>query len=169
MAATMIAAIGSIHNFPSVSALKSYFGWAPAVAQSGSTLDRSRLTHGGTRTMKQIMFLLVAQLIGRQDNEWAKLYDRLVKATCSYDERRQTYVGKIRVIGRVAGQMIEAFYALLKRDAELLSRLPPGQDPPPPLLYDPEVHRRHRQGHYKPLKSIPLPNTITYLRDPSPE
>ncbi len=64
------------------------------------------------------------------------------------------------VIGRVAGQMIAAFYALLMRDAELLSKLPPGQELPP-LLYDPEVHRRNRQGHYKPLKSIPLPNTIT--------
>jgi len=36
-AATIIAAIGSIHNFPSASALKSYFGWAPVVAQSGSS------------------------------------------------------------------------------------------------------------------------------------
>lgn len=169
MAATMIAAIGSIHNFPSASALKSYFGWAPVVAQSGSTLDRARLTHGGTRTMKQIMFLAVGQAIRLRDNEWAQLYDRLVKATCSYDERRQTYVGKTRVMGRVAGQMIEAFYALLKRDAELLSKLPTGQEPPPPLLYDPEVHRRHRQGGYKPLKLIPLPNTITFSHDPSLE
>lgn len=169
MAATMIAAIGSIHTFPSASALKSYFGWAPAVAQSGKTLDRVRLTHGGTRTMKQIMFLVVGQAIRWPNNEWALLYDRLVKATCSYDERRQTYIGKTRVIGRVAGQMIEAFYALLKRDAELLSTLPPGQEPPPPLLYDPEVHRRHRQGHYKPLKSLPLPNVITFSQGSSPE
>ena len=46
----------------------------------------------------------------------------------------------------VAGQMIETFHALLKRDAELLSKLPPSQEPPPPLLYDPEVHRSHPQG-----------------------
>jgi len=45
-AATIIASIGSIHNFPSASALKSYFGWAPVVTQSGSILDHSRLTHG---------------------------------------------------------------------------------------------------------------------------
>lgn len=43
-AATIIAAIGSIRNFPSASALKSYCGWAPVVAQSGSTLDHSGLT-----------------------------------------------------------------------------------------------------------------------------
>src|SRR5262249_3286833 len=53
-AGAMLAAIGSIHNFPSASALKAYFGWAPVVVQSGSTLDHARLTRGGTRTMKQI-------------------------------------------------------------------------------------------------------------------
>ena len=129
MAATTIAAVGSIHNFPSASALKSYFGWAPVVVQSGSTLDHSRLTRGGTRTMKQMLFLAVFQAIRLQDNEWAKLYDRLVKAKCPYDERTQSYVGKTRVIGRVAGQMTEAIYALLKRDAEILSKVLPGRGP----------------------------------------
>jgi len=162
-AATIIAAVGSIYNFPSASALKSYFGWAPVVAQSGSTLDRSRLTRGGTRTMKQIMFLAVLQAIRLRDNEWARLYERLVKAKCPYDERTQSHTGKTRVIGRVAGQMTETIYALLKRDAELLSKVPLGQEPPPPLLYDPEVHRYHRQGHYRPLKSTPPPNVITIL------
>jgi len=169
MAATIIAAVGSIHNFPSASALKSYFGWAPVLAQSGSTLDHSRLTRGGTRTMKQILFLAVFQAIRLQDHEWANLYNRLVKTTCPYDERTQSYVGKTRVIGRVAGQMTEAIYALLKRDAELLSTVPPGQDPPPPLLYDPEVHRKHPEGHYRPLKSTPPPNTITVLHVRSSE
>lgn len=162
-AATIIAAVGSILNFPSASALKSYFGWAPVIAQSGSTLDRSRLTYGGTRTMKQILFLVVFQAIRSQENEWGKLYERLVKARCPFNEKTQSYVGKKRVIGRIAGQMTEAIYALLKRDAELLSKVPPDQDPPPPLLYDPEVHRRHREGEYRPLKSTPLPNTITVL------
>ncbi len=168
-AATIIAAIGSIHNFPSASALKSYFGWAPVITQSGSTLDHSHLTRGGTRTMKQILFLAVFQAIRLQDNEWAKLYERLVKARCPYDEKTQSRVGKKRVIGRVAGQMTEAIYALLKRDAELLAKVPPGQDPPPPLLYDPEVHQQHRQGHYRPLKSTPLPNTIIVLHPLSTE
>jgi len=168
-AATIIAAIGSIHNFPSASALKSYFGWAPVVVQSGSTLDHSRLTRGGTRTMKQILFLAVFQAIRLQDNEWAKLYERLVKTRCPFDEKTQSRVGKKRVIGRVAGQMTEAIYALLRRDAELLAKVLPGQDPPPPLLYDPEVHQRHRQGDYRPLKSTPLPNTITVLHPFSSE
>ena len=168
-AATIIAAIGSIYNFPSASALKSYVGWAPVVAQSGSALDVSYLTRGGTRTMKQIMFLAVMQVIRLRDNEWARLYERLVKARCPFDERTQSYTGKTRVIGRVAGQMIEAIYALLMRDAELLSHIPPGQEPPPPLLYDPEVHHRHRHGHYRPLKSTPPPNVITLTHLSSPE
>jgi transposase len=150
MAATSIAAIGSIHNFPSVASLKSYFGWAPVVAQSGSTLDHTRLTHGGARTMKHMLFLAVFQAIRLKDNEWARLYERLVKTKCPFDERTQSYLGKTRVIGRVAGQMTEAIYALLKRDAELLSKVPPSQDPPPPLLYDPEVHRQHHHGTTAP-------------------
>ena len=113
--------------------------------------------------MKQILFLVVFQAIRSQENEWGKLYERLVKARCPFNEKTQSYVGKKRVIGRIAGQMTEAIYALLKRDAELLSKVPPDQDPPPPLLYDPEVHRRHREGQYRPLKSTPLPNTITVL------
>ena len=169
MAATMLAAVGSIHNFPSASALKSYFGWAPVVVQSGSTLDHSRLTRGGTRTMKQMLFLAVLQAIRLHDTEWAKLYDRLVKTKCPYDERTQSYLGKTRVIGRVAGQMTEAIYALLKRDAEVVSKVLPGQELPTPLRYDPAVHRQHRQGQYRPLKSTPLPNTITVLRPRSPE
>lgn len=119
--------------------------------------------------MKQIVFLAVMQVIRLRDNEWVRLYERLAKARCPFDKRTQSYTGKTRVIGRVAGQMIEAMYALLMRDAEPLSRLPQGQEPPPPLLYDPEMHQRHRQGHYRPLKSTPPPSVITIAHFSSPE
>jgi transposase len=165
--ATIIAAIGSIDNFSCAAQLKSYFGWAPVREQTGTSFDRSHLTRGGTRTMKQMMFLVVTQMISRPESEWTKLYERLVKARCPYNERYQAHTGKIRVMGRIAGQMTEMVYALLKRDAELLSKVPPGQEPPPPLLYDPEVHRRHRQGQYRPLKSIPPPNMMI-LQPPHP-
>jgi transposase len=46
--ATILAAIGSIENFPNAGSLKSYCGWSPTVKQSGSTLDSTRQTHGGT-------------------------------------------------------------------------------------------------------------------------
>jgi transposase len=117
MAATMVAAMGSIHNFSSAAKLKSYFGWAPVREQTGISFDRMHLTRGGTRTMKQMMFLVVSQAIRLQDNEWARLYERLVKTKCPYDERTRSHVGKLRVIGRIAGQMIEIMYALLKWDA----------------------------------------------------
>ncbi len=79
---------------------------------------------------------------------------------CPYDERTGERKGKLRVMGRVAGQMIETMYALLKKDAEILSKIPPGQEPPPPILYDSALHRRHREGHYQPLKSSPPPSII---------
>jgi len=162
--ATIIAAIGSIENFPNAGSLKSYFGWAPVVAQSGKTMDQTTQTHGGTRTIKQMMFLIVTMVI-RQETEWAILYQRLVQTKCPYDDRRGVRTGKLRVIGRVAGQMIETMYALLKTDAEVLSKVPQGKEPPPPFLYDPELHRKHREGHYRPLKSSPRPQVITLLPD----
>lgn len=162
MAATIIAAIGHIDNFPNAGTLKSYFGWAPRREQTGTMFDRSHLTHGGTRTMRQMMFLIVATVI-RQETEWAHLYERLVQKNCAYDERRGERTGKLRVIGRVAGQMIETMYALLKTDAEVLSKVPAGKEPPPPILYDPALHRRHREGHYQPLKSLARPTVITLL------
>jgi hypothetical protein len=121
--ATILAAIGSIDNFPNAGSLKSYFGWSPKVAQSGVTLDYAGQTSGGTRTMKQMMFLIVWSLV-RRETEWAKLYERLVQAKCPYDPRTGERTGKLRVLGRVAGQVIEAMYALLKTDAEVLSKVP---------------------------------------------
>jgi len=89
-----------------------------------------------------------------------------VQARCPYDERTGERKGKIRVMGRVAGQMIKTIYALLKTDAEVLSKVPPGKEPPPPTLYDPALHRKHREGYYRPLKSSPRPTVITLLPDP---
>ncbi len=161
-AATVIAAIGSIENFPNAGSLKSYFGWSPTVTQSGSTLDSVGQTRGGTRTMKQMMFLIVSNLIHR-DTEWAKLYERLVQAKCPYDEHTGQRKGRLRIIGRVAGQLIETIYALLKTDAEALSKVTPGTVPPAPVLYDPELHRRHREGHYQPLKVSARRPVLTLL------
>ncbi len=109
-----------------------------------------------------MMFLIVATVI-RQETEWAHLYERLVQKNCAYDERRGERTGKLRVMGRVAGQMIETMYALLKTDAEVLSKVEPEKESPPPILYDPALHRKHREGHYQPLKSSPRPNVITLL------
>lgn len=151
-AATIIASIGHIDNFESAARLKSYFGWAPAIAQSGSTLDSSKLTRAGTRTVKQMLFLIVGNAIQKKDCEWARIYERLVPIKCRWDERTRSYKGKLVVMGRLAGQITEMIYALLKKDAETLRKVPQGQEPPPPLLYDPEVHRAHRQGKYRSMK-----------------
>src|SRR5260370_28256200 len=106
-AATIIASIGHIDNFEKAARLKSSFGWAPAVAQSGSTLDSSKLTRAGTRTMKQMLFLIVGNAIQKKDCECAKLYERLVPIKCRWDERTRAYKGKLLVMGRLAGQITE--------------------------------------------------------------
>ena len=161
-AATIIALIGNIANFSRPSQLKSYFGWAPTIAQSGQTLDRARLTPRGLRQTKQMLYLLVWTAI-RMDCEWARMYERLVPIKCSYDERTRKYTGRGRVIGRIAGQMLSVIYALLKKDQETLSKLTPGTKAPDPVLYDPAVHRQHRAGQYQAPSSMEKPNKLVQL------
>jgi hypothetical protein len=59
--------------------------------------------------------------------------------------------------------MASMIFALLKTDQELLAKVPLGQDPPAPMLYDPEVHRRHRTGHYRSLKPGTQPRKTIQL------
>jgi transposase len=164
-AAMMIAAIGAIANFRNAAALKSYFGWAPSVAQSGTSLDRNTLTQGGTRALKKTMFLIVGNAI-RMDGEWAKIYERLVPLKCRYDERTRTYKGKLKVIGRIAGQMISLIYALLKKDWEVLAVTPPGKEPSEPTIYDPVLHHAHREGGYRSQKPREHRGRIIQLPQP---
>jgi transposase len=165
-AAMMIAAIGSIANFPDAAALKSYFGWAPTTAQSGTSLDRSKLTQGGARSMRKTMFLIVGNAI-RMDCEWAKIYERLLPLKCNYNERTRSYKGKLKVIGRLAGQIIALIYALLKKDWETVTATPPGKELPPPVLYDPALHRFHREGSYRSQKPRERRGRVVYLPRPS--
>jgi len=100
-AAAIIASIGNIANFEHASHLKSYFGWVPQVSQSGSTLDRAKLTPRGQRQMKQTMYLVVWQAIQLKDSEWRKIYERLVPIKCSFNERTRQYTGRGKVIGHL--------------------------------------------------------------------
>ncbi len=80
------------------------------------------------------------------------------------DEKKRAYVGRGRVIGRVAGQMLSVAYTLLKKDQEVLEKLPIGASLPEPTLSDPEIHHKHRAGQYqapsaeKPRKLIEFPH-----------
>lgn len=161
-AATIIATVSNIANFEKASELKSYFGWAPKRDQSGSSFDRTALSKRGVRSMKQMLFLTAVRAVG-MEGEWAHIYQRLLPRLATYDERTKDYRGKLRVIGRIAGQLASMIFALLKTDQELLSQVPTGQQPPPPMLYDPMVHRRHQEGHYRSLKPGTQPRTIIRL------
>jgi hypothetical protein len=59
-------------------------------------------------------------------------------------------------------------YALLKKDAEVLSKVPPGVKVPEPTLYDREIHQAHRQGKYRSLKPVEKKEKIVLLPKPSP-
>src|SRR5436190_8234491 len=121
-AAILIAFISNITNFERPAQLKSYCGWVPAISQSGTTLDQAHLSPRGSRLLKPTIYIAVWKAI-RMDCEWARLYERLVPIKCRYDEKKRTYVGRGRVIGRIAGQMLSVAYTLLKSDQETLSKL----------------------------------------------
>jgi len=161
-AAAILATIGHIGNFEDASHLKSYFGWAPKRAQTGITFDRTSLTKGGSREMKKVMYLVAWNAI-KTETEWASLYKRLVPRLCTYDERTQTYKGKGKAVGHVIGRLITLIYALLRQDYEMLSHLTPGTEPPEPVLYDPELHKRHRTGHYHPIRKEHRANRIALV------
>jgi transposase len=149
-AATILAAIGSIANFDRPAQLKAYCGWAPMLSQSGTTMDRARLTPRGVRLLKRTLYLTAWQALSHPNNEFARLYERLVPRKCALDERTGQRVGKNKVVGRVAGQMITVLFTLLKRDQEAVAHAQArGLPPPEPMLYDPELHHRHRSGQYQ--------------------
>lgn len=161
-AAAILAAIGNVDNFPHASALKSYFGWAPKVTQSGTTVDTATLTRAGERTMKEVMYLVAIRGV-REHGQWADLYQRLVQRKCDYDEKLRDFRGKMKVIGRIAGQITAMIYAFLKADAELLANSPAGVSPPEPMLYDPAIHELHRTGQYRSSKPIASVERISLL------
>lgn len=161
-AAAIIAAVGHIDNFPNAASLKSYFGWAPTLTQTGVTRDSAGMTRAGERTMKEIMYLAAIRCV-REGGEFAPLYRRLVERKCPYDERTRTYTGKMKVIGRIAGQLTRMIYAFLKADADLLAATPAGCHPPDPMLYDPAVHKAHMAGRYRSMKPCPASTRMVQL------
>lgn len=102
--------------------------------------------------MKQTMYLIVWRAI-QWDTDWKEVYDRSIDHKCRTDERTRRLIGREKVIGRLAGQMLTVIYVLLKQDQEILSRLAPGATPPEPFLYDTAIHRRRRQEGYQPAKA----------------
>src|SRR5262249_10924815 len=85
-------------------------GWVgahpPAVRQSGQTLDHAKLTPRGVRALKQALFLAAWGASRGGANEFARLYERLVPRKGAFEERKREYIGKNKVVGRVAGQIL---------------------------------------------------------------
>lgn len=140
-------------------------GWVPKVAQSGSTLDWTRLSPRGVRQMKQTMYLIVWRAI-QWDKGWRGMYERLIARKCRTDERTRRLIGREKVIGRLAGQMTSVMYTLLRKDQEILSQLAPGAEPPKPGLYDSDLHQQHRLGQYQPARLKERPPKLIQLPSP---
>ncbi len=142
-AAMLIAGIGSIANFESAAKLRAYSGWSPRQDQTGTSYDSMVLSRNGNRLLKHTLYLIALQAI-KLDTAWKTLYDRLVPLKCAWDERAGRYRGKMKVIGRIIGQMVGLIFTLLRRDYEILARTPAGKEPAAPELYDVAKHRVRR-------------------------
>jgi transposase len=162
LAATLIAFIGHIDNFPTAAAFKAYCGWAPKVAQSGSSLDYVALHRGGAHLIKTTVYFAVLQSL-RHETEWKRLYDRLVPKKCVFDERTRQYKGKLKVVGRIAGQMLALIYGLLKADQAVLRQTPPGRQAPDPIVYDVKRHQADRNGRYRTIRPQQLRGELVQL------
>jgi hypothetical protein len=93
-AAAIIASIGNIANFARSSQLKSYFGWAPTLSQSGRSAGAARLSPRGSRLMKRTMYLAAWKAIQVEDSEWKRLYEKLIPLKCRYGERLGRRAGR---------------------------------------------------------------------------
>ncbi|MGH2505943.1 MAG: transposase, partial [Ktedonobacteraceae bacterium] len=151
-AATILASIGNIRNFAKRSELRRFCGCAPRSTQTGTSIDHDRMSSTGVRLLRQTFFLLVCSSVSaHRDNAWSRLYHRLVIKKCSFDARKGVYLGKKRVIGRLAGQMCGVVHTLLKQDAEAVDAARAHGLPLPGVqLYDPDTHAGTGSGS-KPL------------------
>jgi hypothetical protein len=141
-AAAIIAAIGTVARFENPGKLRAFAGWSPKATQTGTSKDAMSLAKGGNKILKQAIFFAAFQAI-KDDTELKAKYDRLVVRKCNLDLRTGKYIGKMKCVGRIAGDIITLIYVLLKKDYDLLQSLPPGQEPPDPTLYDRELHAKH--------------------------
>ena len=147
-AAMLIASIGSIANFESAAKLRAYCGWSPHQNQTGTSKDSMTLASAGNRRLKHTLYLVAISAV-RMDTPWRDLYNRLVPMKSVYDDRLGRYRGRMKVVGRVAGQIVNVIYVLLKRDYDQVAITIEGDEPPPPELYDAAKHRvkRHAAAH----------------------
>jgi transposase len=138
-AAILLASIGNFENFETYGDLCGLAGWRPFQSQTGTTKDSSNVKKTGNMLLKRTMSLIV-YVACRYDPTWKALYQRLVKRKCHYDANKKEFVGKSKVVGRVAGQMLRVMFRLIKRDYALIARTPEGAELPPPELYDASRH-----------------------------
>lgn len=138
-AAILLACIGNFANFETYGDLCGLSGWRPSKKQSGTSVDSTSVKKVGNMLLKRTMSLIV-YVACRYDPTWKTLYTRLVKRKCHYDADKKEFVGKSKVVGRVAGQLLRVMFRLIKKDYAMIARLGEVTELPPPELYDPAKH-----------------------------
>lgn len=124
-ACTLIGVIGNIERFSTVRQFKEYLGWAPQTARSGTSLNRNKLTSGGVRDARRVLYQMTMLMINprMRSTVFRSHYERLVGGR---DEMNLPPMNKKKAMGHVAGKIAQVIYACLKNQ----------------MPYDPERHNR---------------------------
>lgn len=109
-ACTLIGVIGDVNRFKTYRQFTKYLGFAPENAQSGSSVDKTRLTYSGVRDARRVLFQMILVLISPKGgrNVFKAFYEHRLLGSGGRK------VSKMSAIGHVCGKMAHVIYGCLK-------------------------------------------------------
>ncbi len=116
--ATLISVIGNIDRFNNYGQFRAYVGWFPKIAQSGTSLNSSRLAPGGARLARNVLGQMAMTLVtpNVRETPFRIYYKRLIGRG----------MRPISAIGHLSGKLASVLYQCLKTKT----------------FYDEETHRK---------------------------
>jgi hypothetical protein len=110
-ALTLIGVIGDVQRFQSCRKLKKFLGFSAEGSQSGTSLDKTRMSYSGVRDSRRVLFQMALVLISPNapPNVFRFYYHQLIL-------HRNPPMPKMKALGHVCGKIAQAIYGCLKSD-----------------------------------------------------
>lgn len=103
-AASFLAEMGSVENFPSYKKLIAFAGLDPSLHQSGKFVGKSKLSKRGNRHLRRAIYLMAASVVTK--NPFFKSY---------FLKRKREGLAPQKILFAVAHKLIRVIYALLSQ------------------------------------------------------
>ena len=103
-AASFLAEMGTVENFPSYKKLIAFAGLDPSLHQSGKFVGKSKLSKRGNRHLRRAIYLMAASVVAK--NSFFKTY---------FLKRKREGLAPQKVLFAVAHKLIRVIYALLSQ------------------------------------------------------